>query len=308
MTPRKQPSGKAPQWQYEYYSKFFLDPPEAAEIWSKPFKKLDPDEVMQDPLDEKLKAGILSERRFLGKGSDVNVLRAVWFLVHRIPDFPIIQDGVTIPLIPRDQGGAFKVLTTELSHTEPTLRGISQKALRGMYERVIRNYKEMTHFISEHREYRTPSTIMWRAVGELLRLDRLYRTERSEDSDDLSGPKDNTPQEEEQGEYKDETFNPFDYQDDAHGTAHMEDMIRALHRDTRIQMANMRSIIETQQAQLESLQDTLDTILRRIPMGPSPSSHQQQGRRSVSQLGTIDEQYYEQEDDRRHRRYSLNHD
>ncbi|KAF9154458.1 hypothetical protein BG015_000866 [Linnemannia schmuckeri] len=475
MSSRKEIVCNDPMALYAQYSKFFQDPPNAESIWNEPFKKPKPEDILQDPVDEKVKAGIIIERRFLGKGSDVNILRAMRLLVHRIPDFPLTPGKTEMPFTVGNHRGAFKIFTAELSQTEPTLRGISQKALRGMYDRVIENYRGMTHLLSKVRGkvYQTPDTVMWRAAGALSHLDTVYRGEPEEpnvvygveqteqhvetkqheenemdehenprfdippahdktndnyngepstglqetmrrlqkrhgatvsrkrmadstepleatlttkraqragegrtlsypangnhhlqerravtasrspsvESTDLPGPErdgrhyitssrdrsrddshsygrhysnynDTMAREYRHSRKAPPPSSPFrdrrshsrntasdlvEYQDELEETAHMEDLIRSLHRDTRIQMANMRSAIETQQAQLDSLQDTLDTILRRIPTGSSHAQHQQrQGRVSASLLDTIDERYYDQEDEPTQRRYGLN--
>ncbi|KAF9146258.1 hypothetical protein BGX30_002514 [Mortierella sp. GBA39] len=452
MSARKEIVRKAPMVQYVQYLRFFVDPPDAEKIWNEPFKRLDP--VISE-----------RERRLLGKGNEVNILRAVRFLVHRIPDFSLKHDKTQTRFTVGHHSGPLRSLTAELSQTEPTLRGISQRALWGMYYRVLENYRGMVHLVSKVREniYKTPDTIMWKAAAALSQLDVLHRGEpeepnieyvvdedtvqheetqeheeeeendehppthndnfnrtydgqsstglqesarqdrdsrasrkriadttepletasaakrtqrvgkgrtlpylvnghhypeerkvvaasRSPSSPDLSGPEqderhystsaletsrgDSRSYGQHYNDHGDTTFQDyvhsrtaplststsrnkpshsrntisghFEYQDELDDTAHMEDLIRSLHRDTRIQMANMRSVIETQQAQLNSLQDTLDTILRRIPTGASHAQHQQrQGRVSVLP-DTIDERYYDQEEERTHRRYGPN--
>ncbi|KAG9061033.1 hypothetical protein KI688_007662 [Linnemannia hyalina] len=369
------------------------------------------------------------------------------------------------PFTAGNHGGALRSLTAELSQTEPTLRGISQRAVWGMYYRVLGNYRGMVHLLSKVRGdiYKTPDTIMWKAAAALSQLDAIHRGEpeepnieyvvdkstvqheetqeheeeeeedehppthndnfnityngqsstglqestrhdrdsrasrkrmadttepleaasaakraqrvgkgralsymvngrhypeerrvvtasRSPSSPDLSGPEqderhystsaletskgDSRSYGQQYNDHGDTTFQDyvhsrtvplptspsrnrtshsrntisglFEYQDELDDTAHMEDLIRSLHRDTRIQMANMRSAIETQQAQLNSLQDTLDTILRRIPTGSSHAQHQQRQGRILMLPDTIDERYYDQEGERTHRRYGLN--
>ncbi|KAF9540296.1 hypothetical protein EC957_004415 [Mortierella hygrophila] len=462
MSAAKKIVHKDPMELYAQYFKFFIDPPEAENIWYEPFKRLNSEHIRHD---EKFKKPEMVERRFLGKNNDVNLLRAVRFLVHRIPDFPLNPDKTQTPFTAGSHGGPLKSLTTELSQTEPTLRGISQRALWGLYHRVLGNYRGMVHLLSNVRGdiYKTPDTIMWKAAAALSRLDALHRGEpkelnieyvvdedtmqheetqeyeeeeeedehpsthndnfnrtyngqssaglqesakqdrdsrasrkrmadttepleaasaakraqrvgkgralsyqvnghhfpeerrvvaasRSPSSPDLSGPEqderhystsaletsrgDSRSYGQHYNDHSDTTFQDyvhsktaplstspsrnrlshsrktisglFEYQDELDDTAHMEDLIRSLHRDTRIQMANMRSAIETQQAQLNSLQDTLDTILRRIPMGTSRAQHQQRQGRISMLPDTIDERYYDQEEERTHRRYGLN--
>ncbi|KAF9083276.1 hypothetical protein BGX29_003251 [Mortierella sp. GBA35] len=453
MTPKKA-RGDSVDDKYAYYIKFFRDPPNASRIWTQPYKKPAPGQLNHDPVEAKMKAGIVSERRYLGKGSHMNILRTLRVIAHRMPDFQNYTVGT--------QGGAFKIITTELSQTEPSLRGISQRAIVGMYHRVIDNYKGMNALVSQHPgdKYRIPNTVMWRAIGELARLDGIYRGGRSAGQEEYFEVEEDDMDEEDDDEFEEycaddavdgnygsrskrgmsvavdqrqsrkraaDSTEPFgvamdskraqraashpaqafsrpqqrrhsrppsrspsvhsissshsnysgpilqdersqslrrnrdnfddtnnhtsrftravddgraytplqeyaharpvglshdkgsnfrnatpaheNYHDDLDGGARMEDMIRSLHRDTRIQMANMRSAIEIQQAQLDSLQDTLDTILRRISAGGSSTQqqqyqHQHQERTSTPSRNSADDWHYSYEDDRKHRRYS----
>lgn len=145
MSLRKESIRKDPVALYEQYTKFFQDPPDAANVWNEPFKRPDPgmyqlllvtnsvahiissksahmhehvvdvspfshsnqiEDIRLDPVDEKLKAGIVSERRFLGKGSAINILRAVRLLVHRIPNFSLARDKTQMPFTVGNHGGA----------------------------------------------------------------------------------------------------------------------------------------------------------------------------------------------------------